>query len=103
MKCDAGRGSEAVEPVLDQLGIPLAQPRHAERDFPDEIRPSRNIKRTTSQCLVHRRVGRSVTGDPALVAECLQHRLANGDAGVFGGMMLVDMEIADSFDLQVDE
>jgi hypothetical protein len=31
---------------------------------------------------------------PALVAQRLGQRLANGDAGVFGGVVLVDMQVA---------
>ena len=103
MQRDASRGRETLEPVLDQLRIPLAQPWHRQPNFPHKIRPPRNIERAAGQRLVHWRIGRAITCNPALIAQCLQHRLANRYAGVFGGVMLVDMQIADRFDPQVDK
>ncbi len=94
---------KTVEPVLDQLGIPFAQTRHRQRDFPDKIGPPRNIECAAGQRLVHRRISRAIARNPALIAQRLQHRLANRDAGVFGGVMLVDMQVANRLDLQVDQ
>jgi hypothetical protein len=99
MQRNVGAGRKTVEPMLDQLGVPFAQTRHRQRDLPDKIGPPRNIERATRQRFVHRRVSRAITRDPALIAQCLQHRLANRDAGVFGGVMLVDMQVADRLDL----
>ena len=77
--------------MLDQLGIPFAETRVAKRYFPDKIGPPRNVERTSRQRLVHRRISRAITRDAALFTQRLQHRLANRDAGVFGGVMLVDI------------
>lgn len=103
MQRNARRRRKTVEPVLDQLGVPFTQTRHSKRHFPDKIGPPRNIERAAGQRLVHRRVSRSVARNPAFIAQCLQHRLANRDAGVFGGMMLVDMQVANCLDLQVNQ
>ena len=67
MQCDARAGREAVEPMFDQLGIPFAKPRHAKRHFPHKIRPTRNVERTARQGFVHRRIGRAITGNAALI------------------------------------
>ena len=103
MQCDARAGSEAVEPMFDQLRVPFAKPRHAKRYFPHKIRTARNVERAPRQGFVHRRIGRAITGNAALIAQSLQHRLANSDTGIFGGVMLVDMQIAYRLDLQIDE
>lgn len=103
MQRNACAGRKAVKPVLDQLGVPFAKPRHRQRDFPHKIGPPRNIERATRQRLVHWRISRTIARNPALIVQCLQHRLANRDSGVFGGVMLVDMQVADRFHLQIDQ
>lgn len=100
---DARAGGEAVEPMFDQFRVPFAKPRHAKRYFPHKIRTARNIERAASQGFIHRRISRAITGNAALIAQSLQHRLADGDTGIFGGMMLVDVQIADRLHLQIDE
>lgn len=103
MQRDASARRETVEPMLDELGVPFAETRHAKRHFPHKIRPPRNIECTTGQSLVHWRVSRTITRNPALIAQSLQNRLANRDSGVFGGVMLVDMQVANRLDLQVNQ
>jgi uncharacterized protein len=103
MERNARRRRKAVEPVLDQFGVPLAKLWHRQRDFPDEIRPPRNIQCTAGQRLIHWRISATITRNPALIAQSLQHRLANRDAGVFGGVMLVDMQVPDCLDRQIDQ
>ena len=58
---------------------------------------------TRGQRLVHRQVDIGVAGDALLVAERLQERLADRDAGVLGRVVLVDMEVAGDRDLEVEE
>src|SRR3546814_16122706 len=45
----------------------------------------------------------AITRDALAVAQRLCHRLANGDAGVLGRVMLIDMQVAHRLDLEVDE
>src|SRR3546814_1040565 len=45
----------------------------------------------------------AITRDALAVAQRLCHRLANGDAGVLGRVMLIDMQVAHRLDLYVDE
>ena len=103
MQRDASAGCKAMKPVLDKLGIPFAQTRHRQRNLPHKIRPPRNIECAARQSLVHRRVGAAITRDPAFIAERLQNRFADRNAGVFGGVMLVDMQVANRLHLQIDE
>ena len=103
MQGNASTRRKTVEPVFDQLGIPLTQTRHRKADLPHKIGPPRNIECATGQRLVHRRISRAIARNPALIAQRLQNRLANRDSGVFGGVMLVDMQVADGLHLQVDQ
>src|SRR3546814_7266668 len=45
----------------------------------------------------------AITRDALADAQRLCHRLANGDAGVLGRVMLIDMQVAQRLDLYVDE
>ena len=58
--------------------------------------------RDARQRLVHRHVHVGIAGDAAHVAERLLHRLAERDADVLGGVVVVDMQVALGLDGQVD-
>src|SRR3569623_1531686 len=92
-----------MEPVLDQLGVELAQLFLGELRVPHEVRPARDVERDARQGLVHRREGAAVPADPALVAERIGDRLAERERAVLGGVMLVDMEIARDLQGHVDQ
>jgi uncharacterized protein len=103
MQRDTRARRETVEPMLNELGVPFAETRHAQRHFPHKIRAPRYIERATRQRLVHRRIGTAITRNSAFIAQCLQHCFANRDAGVFCRVVLVDMKIANRLDLQVNQ
>jgi hypothetical protein len=103
VKRDPGRRCKAVEPMFDQFGIPCAQRRHRQSDLPDEIGPPRNVERAPRQRLIHWCIGRTIARDAALIAKRRQDSLANGNAGIFGGVMLINMKIADRCDIQVNQ
>ena len=103
MQGDAGALREALEPVLDQLGVPLAEARHADLHLPHQPGTAGNVERDAGQRLIHRRVRLTVARDAALVGQRLGDRFTHGNAGILGGVMLVDMQIADRLHLKVDE
>ena len=57
-------------------------------------RPPRNVDRDAGQRLVHRHVHARIAGDALHVAERLLHRLAERDADVLGGVVVVDVQVA---------
>ena len=57
-------------------------------------RPPRNVDRDAGQRLVHRHVHARVARDALHVAERLLHRLAERDADVLGGVVVVDVQVA---------
>ena len=100
---DTGTLGKALKPVFDQFGIPLAQSGRSEFRLEDKPWPAGNVERTSRQCFIHRRIGRSISRDPALFAQRLRKGFTDRDACIFGCMVLVDMEIADGFDRQIDQ
>ena len=77
MEGDAGRLGEGLEPLLEQLGIHLAELGPREIDLPDEIGPVRHVERDAGQRLVHRDERIAPARDAAPVAQRLRHRLAD--------------------------
>ena len=64
------------------------------RHAPNEIGPARYVERGARQRLVHRQIGMRIAHDAVLVAQRLRHRLAQRDAAILDGVVLVDMQIA---------
>ncbi len=100
---DSSSLREGMEPVLEHLGIHLAEPLLAELGVPHQPRTTGDVERDAGQRLVHRGERIAVAADAALVAQRLRHRLADRDAGVLHRMMLVDMQIALRADVKVDQ
>ena len=72
-------------------------------DVPDQERPAGNVDRRARQRLVHGKVERSVAGDAAPLAERLGNGLAERDAGILDGVVVVDMQVALGLDRHVDQ
>src|SRR6185369_5576756 len=100
---DPRRSRKGVEPVLEELGIHLAQARGGELRLPYEEGAPGNVERDARQRLVHRRIGAAEAGNALAVAKRLRNRLADRDRAVFGGVMLIDMQIALHRRLQIDQ
>ena len=72
-------------------------------DLEDEERPARNVDRDAGQRLVHRQMHVGVAGDALHVAERLLDRLAERDADILGGVVVVDVQVALGLDRHVDQ
>ena len=66
------------------------------------MRPAAEIDRRDRQRLVHRHDEVAGAVDAPPVAERLRHRLAERDAEILDGVMLIDVEIAARVDRQVE-
>jgi hypothetical protein len=100
---DAAVHGEGLEPLAHQLGVEGADLLGRKRAAEDQERPSRDVERDPRQRLVHGQVDIGVAGDAPLVAERLEKRLAEGDAGILGAVVVVDMEIARHLHVEVEE
>ena len=94
MQGDAGILRQRLEELLHQLGVEGADLRPGKRHLEDQERPTGHVDRRAGQAFVHGEVEGGVAPDAAPLAERLADRLADGDAGVFHGVVIVDVQIA---------
>ena len=102
MQRHAGVHRERLEPLPHQVGIELADLVAREVDLEHQHRPARNVERDARQRLVHRHVDAGIAVDAGHVAERLLHGLAERDADVLGGVVMVDVQVADRLHRDVD-
>ncbi len=89
--------------MLDQLCIPFAQFFLREAGFPDEVGAARNIQHNARKSFVHRRMGFAIPANPGLIAERLCQRLTQRQRAVFGGVVLIDVQIARDLHRHIDQ
>jgi propanediol utilization protein len=99
---DAGIHREGLKPFLHQLSVEFADLVAHEFGLEHQERAAGNVDGDAGQRLVHRHVHVGVAGDALHVAERLLHRLAKRDAGVLGGVMKIDVQIAFRLHCDVD-
>src|SRR5690606_11290742 len=93
---------EALEELLEQVHIELADHRAGERHVHLQTRAPGEVQRHAGQGRVHRYVGVAVAAQTLLVAHCPGKGLAEGDANIFHGVVIVDVQVAATFDVHVD-
>ena len=93
---------EAFEEVADQLRLQIADHAHLEPQVDDRVDAAAEIDRRDRQRLVHRHHEVAGPVDAAPRAERRRHRLAERDADVLDGVMLVDVEIPSGLERQVE-
>src|SRR5579863_4563034 len=103
MQSHAEIDGERLEKFAHEIGVEIADLLPREYGAEDEKGPAGEIDRNASQRLVHRQQHIGEASDAAHVAERLPQRLAERDAGVFDGVMRIDMQIALAGNLHVDQ
>ena len=93
---------ESLKKVFGKLGLKI--PDSLRADFPGDnaVRSSAEIDRGGRKRFVHRHQEISGAEDSALVADRLGQRLTERDAGVFDGVVLIDVEVAFGFDREIE-
>ena len=102
MQSHAGIDGKGVEPLAHQFGVELTDLVARKLHLEHQHRPPRNVDHDPRQRLVHRHVDRGIAGDAGHGAERLLHRLPERDADILGGVVVVDMKVADRLHRQVD-
>src|SRR5947207_3412240 len=97
-----GMDRKGLKPFAHQLGVEGADLVAAERGVEHQEGPSRYVDGDAGQRLVHRHVHVRIARDALHVAERLLDRLAERDANVLGGVVVVDMQIALGLHRNVD-
>ena len=98
----AGVIDEAAEEILDQLGLQIADQPHLHPVLVDQRGPAAEIERDHGQRFVHRQHEVAGAIDAPAVAERFGEQLAQHDADVFHGVVLVHIEIAVGVELQIE-
>jgi hypothetical protein len=99
---DAGIHRECLEPFLHQLGVERADLVAHELGLEHQERPPGYVERDARQRLVHRHMHIGIARDALHVAESLANRLAERDADILGGVVVIDVQIALGLDRDVD-
>ena len=94
---------QPAEKFFEQLNVHAVDVGPREFDVPGEERPAGKIEYDARERLVHGHVERAVAGDAATVAQRFPDGLAEGDAEVFHGVVLVDFQIAFGGGLETDK
>lgn len=103
MQRNAGILGQRLKELAHQLRVEGADLRCGKIDVPHKEGPAGNIDGRLGHRLVHGKIERGVTGNAAPVAQRPGNRLADGDAGIFHGVMVIDMQIALDLDVHVDQ
>jgi hypothetical protein len=91
VKVRSGVGGEAVEEVMDELGLQIADKANLHKILVDERRPPTKIDCDDSQRLVHGKNEVTGTVDALAVTKRLREKLAEHDANIFDSVVLVDV------------
>ena len=103
MQGDAGVLRKCLEEFANKFRIESADLRGAEGDVPDKERAAGEIDGSLCHRFIHRKIDRGVTSDAAAITERLGNRLPDRNAGIFDGMMIVDMQVTLGLDFHVDQ
>ena len=93
---------EAFEEVVHELGLQIADLEDVDSQIDRGVRASAEIDRGDGQRLVHRHDEVAGAVDAAPLPERGRDRLAERDAEVLDGVMLIDVEVARRVDAQVE-
>ena len=93
---------EAVEEVVHQLRLQVADHAHAHFQINDGVRAATEIDGGHGQRFIHRHDEVASAVDPLAIAEGFEHRLTQHDADVLDRVMLIDVEIAGRSERQVE-
>ena len=93
---------EAVEEFFKQVDIEAADEGADEIDVVHEAGSAGKVEDDAAQCFVERDVGVAVAADAGFVAQRLFQRLAEGDADVFDGVVVVNVGVTFAGDVEID-
>ena len=99
---DSGVHRESLKPLIDQLGVKApnlvageCRPKHQEG-------APRHVDSDPGQRLIHRQTHIGIASDAFHVAKSLFHRLSERNPDIFGGMVMIDMQVTRGLHGDVD-
>ncbi len=91
---NAGILRERLEPLAEQFGIHFADFGSRKFSLPDQEGAARHVDRDPRQRFVHGQLHVAIADDAGLVPQRLGDGLTKHDAGIFGGVVEIDVKIA---------
>ena len=98
----AGMVDEAAEEILHQFGLQIAHQPHAHQILVHQRGPAAEIERHHGQRFIHGQHEIAGAIDAAPVAQRFGEQLAQHDAHVFDGVVLIDVEVAIGIELEIE-
>ena len=102
MHVGAGAHGEAIEEIVHELGLEIPDHLDGELQLHHGVRAAAQVHRGHRQRFVHRHHEVAGAVDALLVSQRRCHGFAEDDADVFHGVVLVHIQIAGGFQLQVE-
>src|SRR5262245_37274047 len=102
MQRNSGIRRESLKPLLDKLGVEGADLVAHKLSLEDQERPTGNIDRHPCQGFVHWHMHVSISRDAFHTTERLLDGLAQRDADIFCGMVMIDVQVTFGLDRDVN-
>jgi len=102
MQRNSGIRSESLKPLLNKLGVERADLVTHKFGLEDQKRPTRDVDRHPCQGFVHWHMHISISRDAFHITERLLDGLSERDADIFGGVVMIDVQVAFGLDRDVD-
>jgi len=93
---------EGLKPLLHKLGVERADLVAHELGPEDQERSTGNVDRDSRQCFVHWYLHVGISRNAPHITEGLLDGLSERDANIFGGMVMIDVQVALGPDRDVD-
>src|SRR4051812_48781820 len=93
---------EAFEEIRHELGLEIADLLDLYLEVDDSVHATREVDRRDAERLVHRHHEVAGAIDSPTISQRHRYRFAEGDADIFDGVVLVDIEVALGRDLQIE-
>src|SRR6476646_5907994 len=98
----AGGLRESLKEILGELGLKIADKFRGDLSVADAVGTSAEVDRGGCESFVHGHQEIARAKDAAFVAQSLHDGFAQSDAGVFHGVVLVDVEISFCLDCEIE-
>jgi hypothetical protein len=102
MEVGPGVVDESAEEVFEKFGLQIADESDFDAILIDERGTSPEIDRDDGQRFIHGQHEISRAIDAFAISESLGEQLANDDACVFDGVMLIDIEVASGGEFEIE-
>lgn len=96
-------GRECLPKVFDEFAVEFTDLLSRHGGLKDQVTSAAEVDGDGSEGFFHGQHDMTVTSDPRFSAEAIPEGLAEADTDIFGGVVSIDVDITDGFNLEIDE